>query len=322
MWADERLPSFGEPVKKCTATVGRRATLVCVTENLSSYKVAWVKVDTQTILTIDSHVITRNYQISLTESDGRVWNLHFSNVDRNDSGWYMCQINTDPMVSQMGYLEVVEPPDIVLEESSEDILVHEDSSTRLRCVARGYPTPTIRWFREGDASRQLHSSPGVTLNGTDITFSPVRRHHMAVYLCIASNGYPPSVSKRIVLQVQFAPMVNVSAPLLRAAKGLPVSLRCDTEAHPRSVAYWVKANSGVVASGSKYEEEEIVQGYKLTMQLKIFKVDGADFTSYKCVVKNPLGEAEGTIRLAERQPTPEERGGLARSRGDDCGSEP
>ena len=63
--------------------------------------------ETQTILTIGSHLITRDYQISLSQSDGRVWNLRISHVDRTDAGWYMCQINTDPMLSQQGYLEVV-----------------------------------------------------------------------------------------------------------------------------------------------------------------------------------------------------------------------
>jgi hypothetical protein len=28
-------------------------------------------------------------------------------VKETDRGWYMCQINTDPMKSQIGYLEVV-----------------------------------------------------------------------------------------------------------------------------------------------------------------------------------------------------------------------
>ena len=28
-------------------------------------------------------------------------------VEETDRGWYMCQINTDPMISQKGFLEVV-----------------------------------------------------------------------------------------------------------------------------------------------------------------------------------------------------------------------
>ncbi|XP_043220308.1 lachesin-like isoform X1 [Amphibalanus amphitrite] len=304
-------PSFGEEVKNVTATKGRDAVLTCVTENLQGYKVAWIKVDTQTILTIGSHLITRDYQISLSQSDGRVWHLRISHVDRTDSGWYMCQINTDPMISRQGYLEVVEPPDIVLKESSDDMSLHEGEDATLRCVARGYPKPLIKWFKEDGSGQPLVSSPGMTVNDTDIIFTPVRRHHMAVYLCIASNGVPPSVSKRIVLQVQFAPLVNVTQQLMAAAKGTSVTLRCATEAHPTSVVYWWSANAGVLSSGVRYKVKNISHGYKLEMRLQILKVDGSDFTTYKCVAKNPHGESDGTIRLTERAPTDAERRLLA-----------
>lgn len=63
--------------------------------------------DTQTILTIATHVITKNHRIAVTHSDHRLWFLHIREVREADRGWYMCQINTDPMLSQVGYLEVV-----------------------------------------------------------------------------------------------------------------------------------------------------------------------------------------------------------------------
>nr|CAD7196090.1 unnamed protein product [Timema douglasi] len=72
--------------------------------------VAWLRVDTQTILTIASHVITKNHRIGVTHSDHRTWYLHIRDVREKDRGWYMCQINTDPMKSQVGYLEVVVDP--------------------------------------------------------------------------------------------------------------------------------------------------------------------------------------------------------------------
>ena len=34
------------------------------------------------------------------------WTLHIRDVKQSDQGGYMCQINTDPMLSQIGYLEV------------------------------------------------------------------------------------------------------------------------------------------------------------------------------------------------------------------------
>jgi hypothetical protein len=52
-------------------------------------------------------VITKNHRIGVTHSDHRIWYLHVREVRETDRGWYMCQINTDPMKSQVGYLEVV-----------------------------------------------------------------------------------------------------------------------------------------------------------------------------------------------------------------------
>lgn len=73
----------------------------------STFQVAWLRVDTQTILTIHNHVITKNHRIGVTHSDHRTWYLHIRDVRQTDRGWYMCQINTDPMKSQTGFLEVV-----------------------------------------------------------------------------------------------------------------------------------------------------------------------------------------------------------------------
>lgn len=71
------------------------------------FQVAWLRVDTQTILTIQTHVITKNHRIGVKHSEHRTWHLQIRDVRESDRGWYMCQINTDPMKSQVGYLDVV-----------------------------------------------------------------------------------------------------------------------------------------------------------------------------------------------------------------------
>lgn len=68
---------------------------------------AWLRVDTQTILTIQNQVITKNHRISVANTEKKIWQLRIRDVKETDKGWYMCQINTDPMKSQMGYLNVV-----------------------------------------------------------------------------------------------------------------------------------------------------------------------------------------------------------------------
>ena len=65
-----------------------------------------MRVDTQTILTIHNSIITRNQRVSLSHREHKEWKLHIANVQEVDRGWYMCQVNTDPMRSKRGYLEV------------------------------------------------------------------------------------------------------------------------------------------------------------------------------------------------------------------------
>ena len=52
---------------------------------------------------------------------------------------------------QGGVLNVVEAPDILYNETSNDTIVAEGASVTLRCEARGYPEPIVTWRREDGA---------------------------------------------------------------------------------------------------------------------------------------------------------------------------
>ncbi|KAJ6649927.1 Opioid-binding protein/cell adhesion molecule like [Pseudolycoriella hygida] len=141
-------PNFSSPIQNVTVPLGREAVLTCVVHDLVAFKVAWLRVDTQTILTIQNHVITKNHRIGLSHSDNRIWQLRIRDVKESDRGWYMCQVNTDPMKSQTGYLDVVVPPDILDYQTSHDMIVEEGENVTLTCTAAGSPAPTIEWRRE------------------------------------------------------------------------------------------------------------------------------------------------------------------------------
>lgn len=128
-------------------------------------KAAWLKVEDKGILTIHDHVITRNYRISLVHSDSKNFILTIKNVQEVDRGLYMCQINTQPMISQVGQLDIVVPPDILVNETSSDVVVSEGSNVTLRCKARGYPQPKIFWKREDKEDIPLTSLSGKKVSG-------------------------------------------------------------------------------------------------------------------------------------------------------------
>ncbi|RZF39004.1 hypothetical protein LSTR_LSTR016682 [Laodelphax striatellus] len=108
----------------------------------------------------------------------------------------------------MAFLEVVIPPDIIYEETSGDMMVPEGGSAKLVCKARGYPKPKVVWRRE-DSGEIMVRANGVTkarraqVEGEMLTLNKVTRSEMGAYLCIAANGVPPSVSKRMMLHVHY-----------------------------------------------------------------------------------------------------------------------
>ncbi|GBM01531.1 hypothetical protein AVEN_209333-1 [Araneus ventricosus] len=107
-----------------------------------------MRIETQTILTMHRHVISRNYRIALSHSEHRVYVLHINDVQEEDRGSYMCQVNTVPMLWQIGYLDVVVPPDIIEEQSSSDMFAREGTDIQLKCAAKGRPEPKLTWRRE------------------------------------------------------------------------------------------------------------------------------------------------------------------------------
>lgn len=76
--------------------------------------------------------------------------------------------------SQSAFLEVVIPPDIISEETSNDMMVPEGGAAKLVCKARGYPKPDIVWKREDGAEIISRAGPGKTKSkDSKFYFAPV-----------------------------------------------------------------------------------------------------------------------------------------------------
>ncbi|XP_076336552.1 lachesin-like isoform X3 [Tachypleus tridentatus] len=249
-----------DPIPNVTVTVGHDAAIPCTVENLGFYRVAWLRVESKTILTIHHNVITRNYRVNLSYTDHKKWILHIKNAQESDRGLYMCQINTVPMKSQIGYLDVVEK----------------------------------------------------TYEGMDLTITKVSRLHMGAYLCVASNGVQPSISKRILLQVHFPPMIWIPNQLVGSPIGGSVKMDCHTEAYPASINYWTKQEGEMIVDSKKYTVQKEEETYKVHMILIINTIESEDFGAFRCFAKNSLGSTQGLIRLYEIHLPPSQHASTAR----------
>ncbi|KZC14516.1 Lachesin [Dufourea novaeangliae] len=274
--------------------------------------VGWVKADTKAIQAIHDRVITHNKRISVSHSDRTMWNLHIKGVQQEDEGVYMCQINTDPMKWQTGMLSIVVPPDFISEDTSSDVMVREGGQVKLTCRARGVPPPRVSWRREdgkkivirkpsaGSAlSQKSHVTTVADYQGEELNLSKVSRNEMGVYLCIASNGVPPAVSKRIFINVHFSPVIHVPNQLVGAPLSTDVVLECFVEASPKSINYWVKDNAMIISSVQHDVQIIVKSQFEVRMVLTIRNLHKSDVGTYKCVAKNSLGDVDSSIRLYE-----------------------
>ncbi|XP_050519545.1 neurotrimin-like [Diabrotica virgifera virgifera] len=294
-------PEFTDVIQNITVAAGRNIRFACAVKNLQMYKVAWMHFEQSAILAVNTHVITRNPRISVTHDKHRTWFLHINNVQEEDKGRYMCQINTVIAKTQFGFLYVVVPPNINDSMSSSDAIVREGSNETLTCKATGFPTPSVKWKRDDNTKITINKTLQVSeWEGETLELTKISRLDMGAFLCIASNGVPPTVSKRIKVSVNFPPMLWIPHQLVGAPLNYAVTLECFSEANPSSLNYWTREDGQNMIHDSRKYRTENSQGnpsYKTHMKLTINNIQQSDYGTYKCVAKNPRGETDGTIRL-------------------------
>ncbi|XP_030026929.2 lachesin isoform X2 [Manduca sexta] len=299
-------PEFLQELGNHTVTQGRDVHFTCVVNNLSKYRVAWIKSDSKAILAYHTHMVALNPRLYVTYNNHNTWKLHVSNVQANDSGTYMCQVNTDPMKSQMGHLSVVIPPDIV-DSVTEGSSAQEGGSIRLTCTATGVPPPTVLWRREGNRPIVFRHDGGRerkvvdSYGGESLELSHVQRTDMGAYYCIASNGIPPTVSRRYHVEVHFIPQVKVTNQLVGAPLGSDVELQCYIEASPKAMNSWYREDallSDKLLENPKLRVKEAhVNVYSIWMNLTIKSLSPGDYGTYLCASVNALGKMESQVSL-------------------------
>ncbi|XP_043063813.1 lachesin [Drosophila ficusphila] len=306
--SDELGPEFLAKLSNITVPIGRDVSFTCVVDNLGQYRVAWIKSDSKAILGIHTHMVSLNPRLSVTHNGHNTWKLHISRVQINDSGSYMCQVNTDPMKSISGYLDVVVPPDILNdpEHNLEEGVSTEGGSISLLCSATGVPKPKVQWRRDAGKDIILRSESRdkqalKAVEGERLMLTNVHRSDMGAYNCIASNGIPPSVSKRYEVHVNFSPTIKAVNQLVGAPVEREVTLECIVEVYPKPLNGWYRNEGNIkLHNGNKYNiSEEMINLYTWHLNLTIRYLTKSDFGAYSCSSVNALGKSESRIRLQE-----------------------
>ncbi|XP_032690261.1 lachesin-like isoform X3 [Odontomachus brunneus] len=281
-------PIFVAPVGNQTAAIGREVVFSCSVRNIGKYKVGWLRASDQTILSVHTRTVTHNARISVSyESGGSsggasagtfgvtgssqaaeeivngTWRLHIRQLKESDRDCYMCQINTDPMISELGCLDIHVPPDIVYGgDTSADLAVAEGDNATLSCRATGRPPPRVSWRREDGEPIVIRASTAV---------APVVKAPNQLL------GAPLGTDVQMECYVEAFPN-TINYWVKNQHEG---------------------TEDEMLLEGPKYKVREERTGYTVLMWLLIKRFTEKDVGSYKCVSTNSLGKADGTLRLYE-----------------------
>lgn len=70
-------------------------------------QVGWTHINRHLLIAIDTEIATLIPRFRVTRDDPKTWTLHISDVVPEDTGYYACQVNMEPIMNQVGHLQVV-----------------------------------------------------------------------------------------------------------------------------------------------------------------------------------------------------------------------
>lgn len=226
--------------------------------------------------------------------------LKIENVQLDDGGQYRCRVDsrTTNLFAEKNFtLDVQSEPYFSYPLTNQ----HVDVGSRLtwHCEARGKPTPTYIWYKNGEVL--VNSS--VTIMGNTMTIASLSKDRdNGMYQCAAKNLYGITFTSGQIRVLEFAPSF-AKRPVesaLSAAVGGNITIVCDPEAAPAPTYKWLRngADLGLVQGGPPSNGFQML----LNGNLFITDVNQGHQGTYRCQVTNSLGEAysEGLLRVFPR----------------------
>jgi len=286
--SNSKIPlSFASAQKIYKEEIGESVLLLCKVNNLGDSVIVWKQPDR--IISAGLSMIRKDVRMSLLEHSQGI-NLHIRNLDIDDAGNYICEVenNAEP-IQQTNQLQILVPPKITTSHSGQNLTVKKDSSLKLSCNASGFPLPTISWQRQ----HQLLPSGDKRLKSSSLTFPHVTRSDGGTYICTADNNVGPPVTAAINLNVIYEPEIEVDKAWVHGGLGHESVISCIVYGEPTPGLKWYRDT--MVVAGN---ENRIMEQFGFRHQLVILSVGEKDFGNYSCLAENDLGKSRGYIELS------------------------
>jgi len=275
------------------AVIGKDVQLDCRMKNLANDddKIVWLKMPKGEVLTLNSNRVTSDARVNTRCISNSVpcWSLIITNTRESDTGFYVCQTNA--MQTKYVYLDIMVPPKLLTQYPVDRIDVNQSSNATITCEFYGKPDPLIKWYKYNNGvQKEIEKFRG----SKTISFY-IHKDSSSEYECVADNSIPPTVSKKIYLNIQYAPQIKFLNSKVFQKKGERVIFDCNVNSNPLSKIYWYKNQTRIYES-YKFNFENLDDSYH---RLYINNLTDGDFGDYYCTAVNILGKSTSKIQLIE-----------------------
>ncbi|KAK3593822.1 hypothetical protein CHS0354_014369 [Potamilus streckersoni] len=296
-------PVFDDSDTNYTVIAGSTAVLHCSVENKGKLKVIWLN-PRKTLISTDDIRHIDDPRMSVERPQIQDWFLHIRETRQNDTGEYMCQINTRPVKIKRIHLYILVPPEIVTEWSSDDhIQVREGVTIEFVCNATGVPSPEVRWLRpsQGFFNNYIDEYATSSMIGEILILHNISRYCDGTYVCAADNGVQPRAEKEFKVTVLFSPEVTLLNSRIGQVIGKETMLECKVSASPHASIVWKKNGTEIPTSLYKFWTEiyDDDDNHQKTLTLTVIDIQKEDFGYYTCEASNSLGFDSETMLLYE-----------------------
>ncbi|XP_069184870.1 neural cell adhesion molecule 2 [Procambarus clarkii] len=203
-------PYFLPPAaKNVTALEGQSAYLHCRVAQLGDKKVSWIRRRDLHVLTSGVHTFASDQRFLALHADrSENWTLHIRFSQVRDSGEYQCQVNTDPRISMLFYLNVQEAATMM--DGSDQRYVRAGSTIQLSCSTSiaSQPPGLLYWYRDAeilqDGGRVDISTHLENETVSKLVIQGARVGDSGNYTCWPTKFLPASVMVHVIPEAKAA----------------------------------------------------------------------------------------------------------------------
>ncbi|XP_028857191.1 cell adhesion molecule 2-like isoform X3 [Denticeps clupeoides] len=276
-----------------TVVEGSTANMTCRVEHNDNTSLQWSNPAQQTLFFGDKKAL-RDNRIKLVRASWKELTISISEVALSDEGQYTCSLFTMPVKTAKAFLTVLGVPDKPEITGVAEPATEGDQVT-LTCLTSGSkPAAEIRWFRndkEVEGIREVNAMGRSFMVRSTLQFQVDRSDDGVAYTCTVDHVSLSTVPQQVteVLQVHYAPHVEIMHSLLFPQEGQYFKLECVSKGNPLpEPVTWTKDGGDLPD-----EERMIVEGTELI----ITTLNKTDNGTYRCNAQNFLGMDYGEYKL-------------------------